>query len=213
MLFSHSKKYDATITELTQAKKVAERGLQDTLTDLEAKESSFRSQYDSLKEQVEPLKKDSLLLNELKTVFNKIQAPGNKPTDQLMNQFMEEKAILTEKVEMSQAQNAILMGKVEVSQAEKIGIKAQFESVQNQLSETQDALTNVVEAQKNLKRKRSEKKSKNKKLKTSDENESGEEENDNDNIGLIARFESVQKQLSETQNALTNALEGITSKK
>ena len=64
-----------------------------------------------------------------------------------------------------------------------------------------------------MKRKRSEKKSKNKKLKTSDENESGEEENDNDNdnIGLIARFESVQKQLSETQNALTNALEGITS--
>ena len=213
MLFSHSKKYDATITELTQAKKVAERGLQDTLNDLEARESSLRSEYDSLKKEVDPLKKDSLLLNELKIVFNKIQAPGNKPTDQLMNQFMEEKAILTEKVEMSQAQNAILMGKVEVSQAEKIGIKAQFESVQNQLSETQDALTNVVEAQKNLKRKRSEKKSKNKKLKTSDENDSGEEENDNDNIGLIARFESVQKQLSETQNALTNALEGITSKK
>ena len=120
---------------------------------------------------------------------------------------------LMEIIKYLRQEKAILTGKVEVSQAETIRLKAQFESVQNQLSETQDALTNVVEAQKNLKRKRSEKKSKNKKLKTSDENESGEEENDNDNIGLIARFESVQKQLSETQNALTNALEGITSKK
>ena len=43
-------------------------------------------------------------------------------------------------------EKAILTGKVEVSQAETIRLKAQFESVQNQLSETQDALTNVVEA-------------------------------------------------------------------
>lgn len=42
-------------------------------------------------------------------------------------------------------EKAILTGKVEVSQAETIRLKAQFESVQNQLSETQNALTNAQE--------------------------------------------------------------------
>ena len=42
-------------------------------------------------------------------------------------------------------EKAILTGKVEVSQAETIRLKAQFESVHNQLSETQNALTNAQE--------------------------------------------------------------------
>ena len=58
------KKYDITITELTQAKKVAERGLQDTLTDLEATESSLRSQYGSLKEQFETVEQENKLLHD-----------------------------------------------------------------------------------------------------------------------------------------------------
>ena len=186
-------KYHITITELTQAKEMAESSLQDTLTDMEAKESSLRSQYDSLKEEVDPLKKDSLLLNKLKNVFNEIRAPGNKPTDQLMNQFMEEKVILT--------------GKVEVSQAEMILLKAQFESVRNQLSETQNVLTETLVESKKLKRRRLEKKSRVKKFKSSEEeskdNES--EEDEKKETELNAKFESVQNQLSETQNALDNA--------
>merc|ERR1719266_3066451 len=42
-------------------------------------------------------------------------------------------------------EKAILTGKVEVSQAETIRLKAQFESIQHQLNETQNALTNAQE--------------------------------------------------------------------
>ena len=132
MLFSYSKKYETTITELTQAKKVAERGLQDTLNDLEATKSSLGSQYDSLKEQFEPLKKDSQMLKKFKNVLSELQNPESgagksslnlsqsfsedDPREQFIHQIMEEKSVLTEK----------------------------FESVQNQLSETQNALDNAL---------------------------------------------------------------------
>ena len=44
--------------------KVAESGLQDTLTDLEATESSLRSQYGSLKEQFETVEQENKLLHD-----------------------------------------------------------------------------------------------------------------------------------------------------
>ena len=52
---------------------------------------------------------------------------------------------LMEIIKYLRQEKAILTGKVEVSQAETIRLKAQFESVHNQLSETQNALTNAQE--------------------------------------------------------------------
>ena len=138
----NEKKYDITITELTKAKEEAESSLQDTLNDLEATKSSLGSQYDSLKEQFEPLKKDSQMLKKFKNALSELQNPESgagksslnlsqsfsedDPREQFIHQIMEEKSVLTEK----------------------------FESVQNQLLETQNALTIALEKEKNLKRKK-----------------------------------------------------------
>ena len=171
----NEKKNDITITELTKAKEVAESSLQDTLNDLEATKSSLGSQYDSLKEQFEPLKKDSQMLKKFKNVLNELQNSESgagksslnlsqsfsedDPREQFIHQIMEEKSVLTEK----------------------------FESVQNQLLETQNALTDALEKEKTLKRKKMLKmQAKNeKKLKLNSEipelsDESDEDEDEND---------------------------------
>ena len=180
----NEKKYDITITELTKAKEEAESSLQDTLNDLEATKSSLGSQYDSLKEQFEPLKKDSQMLKKFKNVLSELQNPESGAgksslnlsqsfSKDLMDQIMEEKSVLTEK----------------------------FESVQNQLLETQNALTIALEKEKNLKRKKmlkiqakNEKKLKlNSESSTSEMPELSDESDEDENDDKIEKSEVIEQ--------------------
>ena len=148
------KSNDTLITELEQAKKLAEGTLQDSVNDAKTTETTLRSQYASLKEQFETVEKENAILHDqLSNVTTQMTSLQDKTVDKdssslnLSKSFSEDEAKsmdqLMEIIKYLRQEKAILTGKVDVSQAESIRMKAQFESIQHQLNETQNALSNA----------------------------------------------------------------------
>ena len=149
---------DTKITELEQSKMAAEGTLKDTVKDAKATETTLRTQYASLQEQFGTVEKENALLHEqLSNVTTQMASLHDKSGDKghdtsasalnLSQSFSENEAKsmdqLMELIKYLRKEKGILAGQLEVAQTESIRMKAQCESIQNQLKETQNALNNA----------------------------------------------------------------------
>ena len=149
---------DGQIVELQNAKNLAENSLKDAREDAKATEATLRAEYENLKEQFGVVEQENQKLHDqlanVTTQMSTLQDSFSGAADTSLNvsvnkSFSEEEAKSTDQlmeiIKFLRHEKGILTSKVEVSKAEAVRLKAQVESIQHQLTETQKALNVATE--------------------------------------------------------------------